>query len=167
MIRSWLADGLEEPLQATAGRLTVGGGRADHERARRVGQHSERVSCAAGHESERTRTSEDELTFDLELDLSVDDVERLFLVGLDVHRWVARRGEDVLHQAVGPAGVGVRCLDRHQSVQGPRRRTVIAVAHRQFLELGPERLRALGSPDGHVLYDLKYVLDKADSDLRL
>ena len=24
-----------------------------------------------------------------------------------------------------------------------------------------------GSPDGHVLYDLKYVLDKADSDLRL
>ena len=67
--RSWLADGLEEPLQATAGRLTVGGGRADHERARRVGQHSERVSCAAGHESERTRTSEDELTFDLELDL--------------------------------------------------------------------------------------------------
>lgn len=44
---------------------------------------------------------------------------------------------------------------------------VLAVAHRQFVELGAERIRALGTPDGHVLYDLKYVLDRADSDLRL
>ena len=44
---------------------------------------------------------------------------------------------------------------------------VLAVAHRQFVELGSERLRALGAPGAHVLYDLKYVLDKADSDLRL
>jgi UDP-N-acetyl-D-galactosamine dehydrogenase len=44
---------------------------------------------------------------------------------------------------------------------------VLAVAHRQFLEMGIEPLRALGDPAGHVLYDLKYVFDKADSDLRL
>ena len=44
---------------------------------------------------------------------------------------------------------------------------VLAVAHRQFLEVGSERLRAFGAPGAHVLYDLKYVLDKADSDLRL
>jgi UDP-N-acetyl-D-galactosamine dehydrogenase len=44
---------------------------------------------------------------------------------------------------------------------------VLAVAHRQFVEVGPERLRAFGAPGAHVLYDLKYVLDKADSDLRL
>lgn len=33
--------------------------------------------------------------------------------------------------------------------------------------MGAERLRALGTPGAHVLYDLKYVLDKVDSDLRL
>src|SRR5471030_184772 len=43
---------------------------------------------------------------------------------------------------------------------------VLAVAHRQFREFGAAGLRALGKP-GHVLYDLKYVLDKADSDIRL
>jgi UDP-N-acetyl-D-galactosamine dehydrogenase len=44
---------------------------------------------------------------------------------------------------------------------------VLAVAHRQFTDLGAEQMRALGSPAGHVLYDLKYVLGKGESDLRL
>jgi UDP-N-acetyl-D-galactosamine dehydrogenase len=43
---------------------------------------------------------------------------------------------------------------------------VLAVAHRQFAELGAARIRALGKPD-HVLYDLKYVLQPDESDLRL
>ena len=43
---------------------------------------------------------------------------------------------------------------------------IVAVAHRQFREMGVESLRALGKP-AHVLYDLKYVLDASASDLRL
>jgi UDP-N-acetyl-D-glucosamine/UDP-N-acetyl-D-galactosamine dehydrogenase len=43
---------------------------------------------------------------------------------------------------------------------------VLAVAHRQFRELGAAGLRALGK-HCHVLYDLKYVLPVADSDIRL
>ncbi|MGG4604874.1 Vi polysaccharide biosynthesis UDP-N-acetylglucosamine C-6 dehydrogenase TviB [Paenalcaligenes sp. Me131] len=43
---------------------------------------------------------------------------------------------------------------------------IIAVAHKQFVEMGTERLRALGKAD-HVLYDLKYVLPQDASDLRL
>jgi UDP-N-acetyl-D-glucosamine/UDP-N-acetyl-D-galactosamine dehydrogenase len=44
---------------------------------------------------------------------------------------------------------------------------VLAVAHREFIELGGDAIRRLGRPDAHVLYDLKYVLPKVDSDLRL
>ena len=36
---------------------------------------------------------------------------------------------------------------------------VLAVAHRQFRELGRERIRALGKP-GAVIYDVKYVLPR-------
>jgi UDP-N-acetyl-D-galactosamine dehydrogenase len=43
---------------------------------------------------------------------------------------------------------------------------VLAVAHRQFAELGAAGIRAFGKPD-HVLYDLKYVLQPDESDLRL
>ena len=43
---------------------------------------------------------------------------------------------------------------------------IIAVAHRQFSALGAAGIRALGKPN-HVLYDLKYVLAKDETDLRL
>lgn len=43
---------------------------------------------------------------------------------------------------------------------------VLAVAHHQFVEMGAAAIRALGKPE-HVLYDLKYVLASAESDLRL
>lgn len=44
---------------------------------------------------------------------------------------------------------------------------IIAVAHHQFKALGAEGIRAFGKPNNHVLYDLKYVLDANQSDLRL
>ncbi|HRW42920.1 MAG TPA: nucleotide sugar dehydrogenase, partial [Microthrixaceae bacterium] len=44
---------------------------------------------------------------------------------------------------------------------------VLAVAHREFREWGSDHIRALGKPGAHVLYDLKYVLAKDESDLRL
>lgn len=43
---------------------------------------------------------------------------------------------------------------------------IMAVAHKQFAEMGAEQIRALGKPV-HVLYDLKYILPAGASDLRL
>lgn len=43
---------------------------------------------------------------------------------------------------------------------------VLAVAHKQFAELGAQGIRALGKTS-HVLYDLKYLLPAEHSDLRL
>ena len=43
---------------------------------------------------------------------------------------------------------------------------VIAVAHRQFRELGAERIRNLSKPGG-VVYDIKYLLPEGASDERL
>lgn len=43
---------------------------------------------------------------------------------------------------------------------------ILAVAHNQFREMGEVGIRALGK-ESHVLYDLKYVLDQSESDLRL
>jgi len=43
---------------------------------------------------------------------------------------------------------------------------ILAVAHRQFSDMGPVAIHALGKPI-HVLYDLKYLLPAQDSDLRL
>jgi UDP-N-acetyl-D-galactosamine dehydrogenase len=43
---------------------------------------------------------------------------------------------------------------------------IMAVAHRQFVELGIDAIRALGKPK-HVLYDLKYILPADQSELRL
>ena len=43
---------------------------------------------------------------------------------------------------------------------------ILAVAHQQFKVMGADAIRALGKAD-HVLYDLKYVLSQAESDLRL
>lgn len=43
---------------------------------------------------------------------------------------------------------------------------VLAVGHQEFKNLGAEAIRKLGK-QSHVLYDLKYVLDKSSVDMRL
>lgn len=43
---------------------------------------------------------------------------------------------------------------------------IIAVAHEQFIKMGIEKIRALGK-DNHVIYDLKYLFIKEDTDIRL
>jgi len=50
--------------------------------------------------------------------------------------------------------------------QGIYDAVIIAVAHHQFVEMRAEDFRKLGKTE-HVLFDLKYVLGKKDSDLRL
>jgi len=54
----------------------------------------------------------------------------------------------------------------HEGVGGTYDGVIIAVAHRQFKEMGELGIRALGKPE-HVLYDLKYLLPADASDLRL
>jgi UDP-N-acetyl-D-galactosamine dehydrogenase len=43
---------------------------------------------------------------------------------------------------------------------------ILAVAHREFKAMGAPAIRALGKPQ-HVLFDLKYLLGPAESDIRL
>ncbi|WLP95808.1 Vi polysaccharide biosynthesis UDP-N-acetylglucosamine C-6 dehydrogenase TviB [Psychrobacter sp. M13] len=43
---------------------------------------------------------------------------------------------------------------------------ILAVAHEQFIDMGIDNIRALGKDD-HVLYDLKYIFTKDETDIRL
>ncbi|MBG0757077.1 Vi polysaccharide biosynthesis UDP-N-acetylglucosamine C-6 dehydrogenase TviB [Vibrio cidicii] len=43
---------------------------------------------------------------------------------------------------------------------------IMAVAHNEFRDMGAEAIHALGKTE-HVLYDLKYILDKQNVDMRL
>jgi len=43
---------------------------------------------------------------------------------------------------------------------------VLAVAHNDFIDLGIQQIRAFGKNE-HVLYDLKYVFTKEETDIRL
>lgn len=44
---------------------------------------------------------------------------------------------------------------------------ILAVAHRQFAEVGAAGIRQYGRPGQHVVFDLKHVLSKNNSDMRL
>ncbi|MDI5934181.1 Vi polysaccharide biosynthesis UDP-N-acetylglucosamine C-6 dehydrogenase TviB [Halomonas kalidii] len=59
---------------------------------------------------------------------------------------------------------GIRPVDQPQD--GAYDAVILAVAHREFRDLGTPRIRAWGKPR-HVLYDLKYMLGNGDADLRL
>ncbi len=50
--------------------------------------------------------------------------------------------------------------------QGDYDAIIMAVSHEEFKAMGVDKIRALGKPE-HVLYDLKYVLDKESVDMRL
>lgn len=52
-------------------------------------------------------------------------------------------------------------------VEGQYDAVLVAVAHRQFIELGVEDLKKLLSPAGGVIYDLKYVLPRSVAAIRL
>lgn len=62
------------------------------------------------------------------------------------------------------AEYGLRPVE--QPLNGAYDGIILAVAHRQFAELGESAIRAFGKPL-HVLYDLKYVLSAEKADLRL
>lgn len=43
---------------------------------------------------------------------------------------------------------------------------ILAVGHSEFKQMGAKKIRSLGR-DSHILYDIKYLLDATESDLRL
>lgn len=78
-------------------------------------------------------------------------------IQVDVHDPWAETGE-AQHE------YGINLVDAPEP--GAYAGVILAVAHEQFHQLGASGVRAFGQP-GHVLYDLKSVLDPAESDLRL
>ncbi len=62
------------------------------------------------------------------------------------------------------AEYGIRPVEQPEA--GTYDAMILAVAHREFKALGCDGIRPWGKPE-HVLYDLKYVLDKQQVDLRL
>ncbi|MFC3337763.1 Vi polysaccharide biosynthesis UDP-N-acetylglucosamine C-6 dehydrogenase TviB [Paracandidimonas soli] len=89
----------------------------------------------------------------------VDIVNELkeYNIAVDVHDpWVDAE-EAVREYGITMAG---------QPEQGAYDAVILAVAHDQFKVLGADGIRALGKAE-HVLYDLKYVLDADQADLRL
>ncbi|WP_415886956.1 Vi polysaccharide biosynthesis UDP-N-acetylglucosamine C-6 dehydrogenase TviB [Neptuniibacter sp. QD37_6] len=59
---------------------------------------------------------------------------------------------------------GIKLIEKPE--QGAYDAIVLAVDHSEYKEWGEEKLRAYGK-EKHVLYDVKYVLDKNSSDIRL
>jgi UDP-N-acetyl-D-galactosamine dehydrogenase len=59
---------------------------------------------------------------------------------------------------------GLELIDQPEA--GAYDAVVVAVAHRQFAELGAGRIRALGKPDA-VVFDVKGLLPRSLADLRL
>ncbi len=51
--------------------------------------------------------------------------------------------------------------------QGAYDAVIVAVGHQQFCALGGQGVRALGKPEGSVVFDVKYVLPRDAVDARL
>lgn len=89
----------------------------------------------------------------------VDIVRELgdYNVDVDVYDpWVD--AEEAVHE------YGLTPVDKPE--EGKYDAVILAVAHNQFKAMGAEGIRKLGKAQ-HILYDLKYVLSPAESDLRL
>ncbi|MFJ9989487.1 Vi polysaccharide biosynthesis UDP-N-acetylglucosamine C-6 dehydrogenase TviB [Pseudomonas putida] len=89
----------------------------------------------------------------------VDIVKELqdYNIQVDVHDpWVSV--EEAQHE------YGITPIQQPEA--GAYDAVILAVAHQQFKDMGVERIRALGKSE-HVLYDLKYLLPAAATDLRL
>lgn len=89
----------------------------------------------------------------------VDSINALkkYNVNVDVYDpWV--NADSAMHE------YGIKPIDMPETDQYDA--IILAVAHREFKEMGAAGLRRFGKKD-HVLFDLKYVLPRGDADLRL
>ena len=89
----------------------------------------------------------------------VDIVRELseYNIAVDVYDpWVS--GGEAEHE------YGIRPIDA--PIENTYDAVVLAVAHNEFRSMGAAKIRALGKSK-HVLYDLKYLLERGQSDIRL
>ena len=89
----------------------------------------------------------------------IDIVRELgeYEIEVDVHEPWADPAEAAQEYGVAPVA---------ELRQGVYDAIVVAVAHAQFQEMGPDAIRALGKP-GAVLYDVKAIFPQGAADLRL
>ncbi len=86
----------------------------------------------------------------------VDELQQ-YEMGVDVYDpWVS--SEEARHE-YGLTLIDKPALNAYDAI-------VVAVAHKEFAQMGIEAVRAFGKPN-HVLYDLKYVFPAEASDIRL
>lgn len=88
-----------------------------------------------------------------------DIVDELQAYSVDVDIWDPWVDPSTLQQQYGLSCVEEPEKDAYDGI-------VIAVGHSQFTSMGSDAIRALGKPDA-LLYDIKGVLAKSESDLRL
>ncbi len=89
--------------------------------------------------------------------VDVIDAFRSYHANVDVHDpWVS--GAEAQHE------YGLDLIDDLKP--GHYDAIILAVGHRQFMDMGPERIRALGKPDC-VLFDVKQILPRESVDDRL
>ena len=89
----------------------------------------------------------------------VDIIDELESYGMQVDVWDPWVSAAEAEHEYGITPVGQPQAGAYQAV-------VLAVAHKQFVELGLERIRALGAP-GSVLFDVKYLFPADATDGRL
>lgn len=89
----------------------------------------------------------------------VDIVSELHDYNCDVDVFDPWAAADEAHKEYGISTVTEPAAGTYDAI-------IIAVAHKEFREMGAAAIRALAKPSA-VLYDLKYVIDARESDLRL
>jgi UDP-N-acetyl-D-galactosamine dehydrogenase len=89
----------------------------------------------------------------------VDIIEELQSFGMQVDVW-----DPWVDPAEAQHEYGLSPIEQPQ--QGSYDGIVLAVAHRQFSELGIDGIRRLGQPDS-IIYDVKYLFDRTLTDGRL
>lgn len=89
----------------------------------------------------------------------IDIVKELKDFNMDVDVYDSWANSDEVYQEYGIELVNKLEVGKYDGI-------VLAVDHTDFKTMGGEKIRALGK-NKHVLYDVKYVLDTNDSDVRL
>ncbi|PSL18750.1 nucleotide sugar dehydrogenase [Shimia abyssi] len=88
-----------------------------------------------------------------------DIVDELQSYSADVDVWDPNVNKADVEREYGVSPIAAPALDTYDGI-------VIAVSHDAFMQMGADAIRALGKP-GALIYDIKGVLDKSESDLRL
>jgi len=89
----------------------------------------------------------------------VDIIDELRSFGMQVDVW-----DPWVNKAEAEHEYAITPIDRPQN--GSYDSIVLAVSHKQFVELGIDGVRALGR-DGAIVYDVKYLFDRSLTDGRL